>query len=68
MRASLDPFSFLVVSIAGWMNQHQQNVIEYLTEENCILRDQPDNSGTGRDHRHAGGPDGLASEVDCQEV
>jgi hypothetical protein len=29
MRAALDPFSFLVVSIAGWMNQHQQHVIEY---------------------------------------
>jgi Zn-dependent protease len=25
MRALLDPFSLLVVSIAGWMNQHQQH-------------------------------------------
>src|SRR5439155_15828806 len=40
MRASLDPFSFLVVSIAGWMNQHQHHVIEYLIEENRVLRDQ----------------------------
>src|SRR5882762_4389961 len=40
MRAGLDPFSFLVVSIAGWMNQHQQNVIEYLIEENRVLRKQ----------------------------
>ena len=33
MRAILDPFSFVVISIAGWMNQHQQHVIEYLSEE-----------------------------------
>src|SRR5438552_11148774 len=40
MRAGLDPFSFLVISIAGWMNQHQQRVIEYLMEENRVLREQ----------------------------
>jgi hypothetical protein len=34
MRASLDPFSFLVISFAGWMNQRQQQVIHYLVEEN----------------------------------
>ena len=33
-------FYFLVVSIAGWMNQHQQQVIEYLLEENRVLREQ----------------------------
>jgi putative transposase len=36
----LDPFSFLVVSIAGWMNQHQHKVIQYLIEENRVLREQ----------------------------
>jgi len=40
MHACLNPFSFLVVSVAGWMNQHQQHVVEYLTEENCVLREQ----------------------------
>ena len=40
MRACLAPFSFLVVSVAGWMNQHQQHVIEYLIEENRVLREQ----------------------------
>jgi putative transposase len=40
MRAGLDPFSFLVVSIAGWMNQRQHHVIEYLIEENRVLREQ----------------------------
>jgi hypothetical protein len=40
MRAPLDPFSFVLTSIAGWMNQHQQHVIEYLMEENRVLREQ----------------------------
>src|SRR5215510_803839 len=40
MRARLDPFSLLVVTIAGWLNQRQQQVIEYLIEENRVLRDQ----------------------------
>jgi putative transposase len=40
MRPLLDPFSFLVVSLAGWMNHHQQHVIHYLVEENRVLREQ----------------------------
>ena len=40
MRAALDPLSFVVISIAGWMNQRQQHVIEYLIEENRVLREQ----------------------------
>src|SRR6266850_653741 len=40
MRAAMDPCSFLIVSIAGWMNRHQQAVIEYLMEENRVLREQ----------------------------
>ena len=39
MRADLDPFSFLVVSVAGWLNQRQRQVIEDLVEENRILRE-----------------------------
>jgi len=33
MRAGLDPFSLVVISLGGWMNQRQQQVIEYLVEE-----------------------------------
>ena len=33
MRACLDPFSFLVVSVAAWLNQRQQHVIDYVIEE-----------------------------------
>src|SRR2546425_5072681 len=40
MRAALDPFSFVVISIAGWISSHQQHVIEYLIEENRVLREQ----------------------------
>ena len=40
MCAALGPFSLLVTSLAGWMNQHQQHVIEFLMEENRVLREQ----------------------------
>src|ERR1017187_6187398 len=40
MKAVLNPFRFMVVAVAGWMNQHQQQVIEYLVEENRVLREQ----------------------------
>jgi putative transposase len=36
----LDPFQFVVIAVAGWMNQHQQQVVEYLLEENRVLREQ----------------------------
>jgi putative transposase len=40
MRTVLDPFSFLVTCVAGWMNQHQHDIINYLIEENRVLRQQ----------------------------
>src|SRR5688572_18167321 len=40
MRAGLDPFSFLVLAVAGWLNGKQQQVVEYLIEENRVLREQ----------------------------
>ena len=36
----LDPFRLVLISIAGWMNQEQQQAIEYLREENKVLREQ----------------------------
>ena len=36
----LDPFRFVLMSVAGWMNQQQQQVIDYLREENRVLREQ----------------------------
>ncbi len=40
MRSVLHPFQFVVIAIAGWMNHHQQQVVEYLLEENRVLRQQ----------------------------
>ena len=34
------PFHFLIVAISGWMNREQQQVIDYLREENRILREK----------------------------
>ena len=34
------PIEMLLVMLAGWLNRHQQNVIEYLREENTILREK----------------------------
>ena len=34
------PMQFLMSIFAGWVNRHQQHVIEYLQEENRVLREQ----------------------------
>jgi hypothetical protein len=33
-------FRFVLISLAGWMSQRQLNVIDYLREENRVLREQ----------------------------
>jgi putative transposase len=35
-----DPFRFLLLTVAGWMNQRQLYIIDYLREENRILHEQ----------------------------
>jgi putative transposase len=40
MSRMLDPFQFLIIAIAGWMNHRQLQIIEYLREENRVLREQ----------------------------
>ena len=40
MRLALNPFRVLLVSLAGCLNEQQQDVIEYLQEENRVLREQ----------------------------
>src|SRR6516225_1120119 len=34
------PLQFFVVAFAGWINQHQRDVIDYLRTENRVLREQ----------------------------
>src|SRR5262249_23510027 len=40
MTFALSPLLLLAVTLAGWMNRHQQEIIEYLVEENRVLREQ----------------------------
>jgi transposase InsO family protein len=35
----MDPFRFVLVAVAGWMNQRQLQAIDYLREENRVLRE-----------------------------
>jgi hypothetical protein len=38
MTADVSRLQVLLVTLAGWVNRHQQHVIEYLVEENRPLR------------------------------
>ncbi len=40
MRNAFNPFQFVVIAVAGWMNQKQQHAMDYLREENRVLREQ----------------------------
>ena len=40
MKKIIDPFRFVLIAVAGWMNQAQQQMLEYLREENRVLREQ----------------------------
>jgi hypothetical protein len=39
-RESLDPFRFVLIAVAGWMNQRQVQMIDYVRGENRVLREQ----------------------------
>jgi len=36
----LHPWQFLLIALAGWVNREQLAIIEYLQEENGVLREQ----------------------------
>jgi hypothetical protein len=38
MSPLLLPFQFVLLSFSGWVNRHQLDVIEYLQEENRVLK------------------------------
>jgi hypothetical protein len=40
MPRVLDPFRFVLIGVAGWMNLPQLQIIDYLREENRVLREQ----------------------------
>jgi hypothetical protein len=41
MPRVLDPFRFVLIAVAGWMNQRQLQIVDHLREENRVLREQP---------------------------
>ncbi len=40
MAQVLQPWQILLAGLAGWINRHQQAVIDYLREENRVLKEQ----------------------------
>jgi hypothetical protein len=40
MPKVLDPIQFVLIALAGWMNRRHLKMIEYLREENRVLREQ----------------------------
>jgi hypothetical protein len=42
MRADIYPLQVLLLTVAGWVNRHQADVIAYLVEENRVLKERLD--------------------------
>jgi len=40
MSNAMQSFHLLVIALAGLLNRQQQMVIDYLIEENCVLKEQ----------------------------
>ena len=40
MKAEIYPLQVPLLTVSGWVNRHQQEVIEYLVEENRVLKEQ----------------------------
>jgi hypothetical protein len=40
MTHVIQPFNLLVIALAGWLERHQQAIIDYLIEENRVLKAQ----------------------------
>ncbi len=38
--STFHPWQFFLITIAGWNNRHQQDVIDFLVEENRVLKGQ----------------------------
>lgn len=35
----------LIIALAGWLNRKRQAVIDYLMDENQVIKEQPEGSG-----------------------
>jgi transposase InsO family protein len=40
MFSNLQPWHILLTALAGWINRHQRRIIDYLQEENRVLKEQ----------------------------
>jgi len=40
MTAAIPTLQMILLTFSGWVNRHQQDVIEYLVEENRVLKEQ----------------------------
>jgi putative transposase len=40
MTHVIQPFHLLVIALASWLERHQQAIIDYLIEENRVLKEQ----------------------------
>jgi hypothetical protein len=40
MKAHVEPLRLLLLTLAARISQHQQDVIDYLVEENRVLKEQ----------------------------
>ena len=40
MTNAISPLYLLILAVAGWLNRHQQRILDYLREENRIFREQ----------------------------
>ena len=38
MNRAVQPWEFLLIILSGWVNHHQQRVIDYPIEENHVLK------------------------------
>jgi hypothetical protein len=49
-----DPFRFVLIAVAGWMNQRQLQIIDYLREENRFFVSNSTNAVTPPLYRQFG--------------
>jgi hypothetical protein len=40
MTQVIQPLHLLVIALAGWLERHQQAIIDYLIDENRVLKEQ----------------------------
>jgi len=40
MSNTISPLTFLILAFSGWLNRHQQHILDYMKEENRILKEQ----------------------------